>query len=333
MSVLELDLADLDQVTVAAATFAVDARPPRPAVNNAGLMAIPKQTTVQGYEMQLGVNHLAHFALTGRLLDRLLATPGSRVVSISSQGHRPGRIAFDDLQSERSYGPWKAYFQSKLANLLFIAELQRRLTAADASTLALAAHPGGSRTNLGHENPGGIINTLGHVGRPLIEKRRAPERGDGRAPHAAGGHRSRRRRRRVLRSGRSRRAAGPPEGGRSLASGAGRGHGPAALGGLRGADRRPLRRARRHGASRRASISTSLAAWMDAQGLGSGPLRDVEPIAGGTQNILLRFTRADREYVFRRPPLHKRANSDDVMRREARDPRRARRFRRARIPR
>jgi NAD(P)-dependent dehydrogenase (short-subunit alcohol dehydrogenase family) len=170
VTVLELDLADLDQVTVAAARFASDHDRLDLLIDNAGLMAIPKQTTVQGYEMQFGVNHLAHFALTGRLLDRLLATPDSRVVSISSQGHRPGRIAFDDLQSERSYGPWKAYFQSKLANLLFIAELQRRLTAADVSTLALAAHPGGSRTNLGHENPGGIINTIGHVGRPIIEK-------------------------------------------------------------------------------------------------------------------------------------------------------------------
>ncbi len=170
VSVLELDLADLDEVTVAAATFLSTHDRLDLLVNNAGLMAIPRQTTVQGYEMQLGVNHLAHFALTGRLLDRLLATPASRVVSISSQGHRPGRIAFDDLQSERSYGPWKAYFQSKLANLLFIAELQRRLVAADSSTLALAAHPGGSRTNLGHENPGGIVNTLGHAGRPLIER-------------------------------------------------------------------------------------------------------------------------------------------------------------------
>ena len=170
VSVLELDLADLDQVTVAAATFASAHDRLDLLINNAGLMAIPKQTTVQGYEMQFGVNHLAHFALTGRLLDRLLATPGSRVVSISSQGHRPGRIAFDDLQSERRYGPWKAYFQSKLANLLFVAELQRRLTAADSPTLALAAHPGGSRTNLGHENPGGILNTIGHVGRPVIEK-------------------------------------------------------------------------------------------------------------------------------------------------------------------
>jgi NAD(P)-dependent dehydrogenase (short-subunit alcohol dehydrogenase family) len=169
VSILEVDLADLDQVTIAAARFASDHDRLDLLVNNAGLMAIPRQTTVQGYEMQLGVNHLAHFALTGRLIDRLLATPGSRVVSVSSQGHRPGRIAFDDLQSERSYGPWRAYFQSKLANLLFIAELQRRLTAADASTLALAAHPGGSRTNLGHENPGGILNTIAWYGRPVIE--------------------------------------------------------------------------------------------------------------------------------------------------------------------
>jgi NAD(P)-dependent dehydrogenase (short-subunit alcohol dehydrogenase family) len=170
VSVLELDLADLDQVTVAAASFAAGHDRLDLLINNAGLMAIPEQRTVQGYEMQFGVNHLAHFALTGRLLDRLLATPGSRVVSISSQGHRPGRIAFDDLRFERGYGPWKAYFQSKLANLLFIAELQRRLTAVDAATLALAAHPGGSRTNLGHENPGGIVNTVAMAGRPIIER-------------------------------------------------------------------------------------------------------------------------------------------------------------------
>jgi len=170
VSVLEVDLADLDQVTVAAATFASTHDRLDLLVNNAGLMAIPRQTTVQGYEMQLGVNHLAHFALTGRLLDRLLATPGSRVVSVSSQGHRPGKIHFEDLQLEQSYGPWTAYFQSKLADLLFVAELQRRLLAVDASTLALAAHPGGAATNLGHENPGGIVNTIGWFARPVIEK-------------------------------------------------------------------------------------------------------------------------------------------------------------------
>jgi len=170
VEVLPVDLADLDRVTVAAAAFLAGHDRLDLLINNAGLMAIPRRTTVQGYEMQLGVNHLAHFALTGRLLDRLLATPGSRVVSISSQGHRPGRIDFDDLQSERSYGPWTAYFQSKLANLLFVAELQRRLLAAGSSTMALAAHPGGSRTNLGNENPGGVVNAIGWAGRPLIER-------------------------------------------------------------------------------------------------------------------------------------------------------------------
>jgi NAD(P)-dependent dehydrogenase (short-subunit alcohol dehydrogenase family) len=170
VSVLEVDLADLDQVTVAAATYASTHDRLDLLVNNAGLMAIPRRTTAQGYEMQFAVNHLAHFALTGRLLDRLLATPGSRVVSVSSQGHRPGRIDFDDLQLERSYGPWRAYFRSKLANLLFVAELQRRLSAADATTMALAAHPGGSRTHLMHENPGGIVNTIGLKARPAIER-------------------------------------------------------------------------------------------------------------------------------------------------------------------
>jgi NAD(P)-dependent dehydrogenase (short-subunit alcohol dehydrogenase family) len=170
VEVLPVDLADLDQVTVAAASFLARHDRLDLLIDNAGLMAIPHRTTVQGYEMQLGVNHLAHFALTGRLLDRLLATPGSRVVSISSQGHRPGRIDFDDLQSERSYGPWTAYFQSKLANLLFVLELQRRLVAVGATTIALAAHPGGARTNLGNEKPDGILNAIGWAGRPLIDR-------------------------------------------------------------------------------------------------------------------------------------------------------------------
>ncbi len=170
VEVLEIDLADLDSVA-AAATRVVAAHPRLDVlVNNAGLMAIPHATTVQGFEMQLGVNHLAAFALTGRLLGPLLATAGSRVVAVSSQGHRPGRIHFDDLQSERSYHPWRAYFQSKLANLLDTFELQRRLAVADVDTIAVAAHPGGARTNLGHENPGGVLNTLGHVSRPVIER-------------------------------------------------------------------------------------------------------------------------------------------------------------------
>lgn len=169
LEILDLDLADLGSVETAAEKFLANHDRLDVLVNNAGLMALPKQNTVQGFEMQFGVNHLAHFALTGRLLERLLATPGSRVVSISSMGHRPGSIHFDDLQSEHKYGPWTAYFQSKLANLLFTYELQRKLAAAGAATIAVGAHPGGSSTNLGHENPGGIINTIAMKSKPLVD--------------------------------------------------------------------------------------------------------------------------------------------------------------------
>jgi len=125
-------------------------------VNNAGVMWTPRRTTADGFELQFGTNHLGHFALTGLLLDRLLATPGSRVVTVSSLGHRVGRIHFDDLQLERRYGRHRAYGQSKLANLMFTYELQRRLAAADAGTLAAAAHPGGSRTELTRHLPRGL---------------------------------------------------------------------------------------------------------------------------------------------------------------------------------
>lgn len=169
VEVLEIDLADLDSVAGAAARFQDGHDRLDVLVNNAGVMATPHQTTAQGFEMQFGVNHLGAFALTGRLVEMLVATPGSRVVAISSQGHRPGSIHFDDLQSERNYQPWRAYFQSKLANLLFTFELQRRFLAANVDAIAVAAHPGGSRTNLGHENPGGIINTVAMSMRPVIE--------------------------------------------------------------------------------------------------------------------------------------------------------------------
>jgi NAD(P)-dependent dehydrogenase (short-subunit alcohol dehydrogenase family) len=170
LEILDVDLADLDSVSGAAKQFLADHDRLDALVNNAGLMALPHQTTAQGYEMQFGVNHLAPFALTGHLLERLLATEGSRVVAVSSTGHRPGRIDFDDLQGERRYGPWVQYFQSKLANLLFTYELQRRLAARSASTIAVAAHPGGSNTNLGHENPGGPLNSLATLARPVIER-------------------------------------------------------------------------------------------------------------------------------------------------------------------
>jgi NAD(P)-dependent dehydrogenase (short-subunit alcohol dehydrogenase family) len=129
-------------------------------VNNAGIMAIPLARTADGFEMQLGTNHLGHFALTGLLLDVLLATPGSRVVTVSSSMHRIGRIRFDDLQGERSYGAWRAYGQSKLANLLFTFELQRRLARRGAQTIAAAAHPGYAATHLQEVGPRASGSTL-----------------------------------------------------------------------------------------------------------------------------------------------------------------------------
>jgi NAD(P)-dependent dehydrogenase (short-subunit alcohol dehydrogenase family) len=128
--------------------------------NNAGLMAVDESKTADGFETQFGVNHLGHFALTGLVLPMLLATPGSRVVNHSSMGHRPGKMHLDDLNYERRrYSRWPAYFQSKLANLQFSLDLQRRLSLAGASTIALTAHPGGSRTDLGVEGSG-LLNKL-----------------------------------------------------------------------------------------------------------------------------------------------------------------------------
>src|SRR4051812_2148035 len=117
-------------------------------VNNAGVMAIPRATTADGFEMQLGTNHLGHFTLTGLLLPALLQRPGSRVVTVSSAAHKVGAINFDDLQGHKSYFSWRAYAQSKLANLLFAYELQRRLAASGTTTISTAAHPGYASTNL-----------------------------------------------------------------------------------------------------------------------------------------------------------------------------------------
>ncbi|CAB4725213.1 MAG: SDR family NAD(P)-dependent oxidoreductase [Actinobacteria bacterium] len=129
-------------------------------VNNAGLMALDRSQTIDGFEMQFGVNHLGHFALTADLFPLLLATPGSRIVTMSSLAHRSGRLHLDDLMFDtRRYHRWPAYFQSKLANLLFTAELDRRLRLADASTIALGAHPGMCHTELGAEGSG-LTNKL-----------------------------------------------------------------------------------------------------------------------------------------------------------------------------
>jgi NAD(P)-dependent dehydrogenase (short-subunit alcohol dehydrogenase family) len=152
-SVLALDLADLDSVRAFAATFASAHDGLDLLINNAGVMAPPRRLTRQGFESQLGTNHLGHFALTGLLLGSLLAAPAPRVVTVSSGLHRNGTIKFDDLQGERSYSRWGAYGQSKLANLMFCFELQRRATEAGTDLLSLAAHPGYASTNLQSAGP------------------------------------------------------------------------------------------------------------------------------------------------------------------------------------
>lgn len=127
-------------------------------INNAGVMYPPKQTTVDGFELQFGTNHLGAFTLTGLLLDHLLPVEGSRVVAVASIAHRiQAKIHFDDLQWERGYNRVAAYGQSKLSNLLFTYELQRRLAAAGKPTIAVAAHPGISNTELMRHIPGSTL--------------------------------------------------------------------------------------------------------------------------------------------------------------------------------
>jgi NAD(P)-dependent dehydrogenase (short-subunit alcohol dehydrogenase family) len=150
----QLDLSSLDSVRGAATELRAAHVRIDLLINNAGVMWTPRSTTADGFELQFGTNHLGHYAFTGLLLDRLLAVEGSRVVTVSSVGHRiRADIHFDDLQWERSYDRVAAYGQSKLANLLFTYELQRRLAETGAPTVAVAAHPGGSRTELVRNSP------------------------------------------------------------------------------------------------------------------------------------------------------------------------------------
>ncbi len=154
VTVQQLDLSSLDSVRTAAAEL----RQMHPQidllVNNAGVMYTPRRTTRDGFELQFATNHLGPFAFTGLLLESLLPVPGSRVVTVSSTGHRiRAAIHFDDLQWERSYSRMGAYGQAKLANLMFTYELQRRLAARGASTAAVAAHPGVSNTELVRHTP------------------------------------------------------------------------------------------------------------------------------------------------------------------------------------
>jgi NAD(P)-dependent dehydrogenase (short-subunit alcohol dehydrogenase family) len=151
--VQELDLADLDSVRSFPGRLGSERERLDLLINNAGLMAPPRRLTKDGFESQFGTNHLGHFALTGLLLPRLLAAREPRVVTVSSLLHRRGKIDFADLQGERSYNRWTAYGQSKLANLMFCFELQRRATEAGTELKSMAAHPGYAATNLQFAGP------------------------------------------------------------------------------------------------------------------------------------------------------------------------------------
>ena len=150
-----LDLADLASVTRFAAAFEADGTALDILVNNAGVMAYPtRRVTRDGFEEQFGTNYLGHFALTGRLLPALLRAPNCRVVSLASLAHVQGRIALDDLQTERPYDGWKAYRQSKLAMLIFARELQRRADLHHWRLQSVAAHPGWAVTDIISNGPG-----------------------------------------------------------------------------------------------------------------------------------------------------------------------------------
>ncbi len=157
----QLDLADLGSVAAFAERFASERGRLELLVNNAGVMAPPRRTTADGFESQFGTNHLGHFALTGRLLPALLRAERPRVVTLSSGAHRMGQINFDDLQGERRYNNWRAYGQSKLANLMFCFELARRAAEARSALTSLAAHPGYAATNLQFAGPATWYEKLG----------------------------------------------------------------------------------------------------------------------------------------------------------------------------
>ena len=143
-----LDLASLASVGEAAARIRAAHGSVDVLVANAGVMAIPRAETADGFEMQFATNYLGHFALAGLLLPAMIDVPGSRIVTVTSQARRIGRLDFDDLHGRARYGRWTAYGQSKLADLVFAVELSRRLSAARAETIAVAAHPGYAATNL-----------------------------------------------------------------------------------------------------------------------------------------------------------------------------------------
>jgi NAD(P)-dependent dehydrogenase (short-subunit alcohol dehydrogenase family) len=168
VAVQELDLTSLASIRAAAEQLRAAHDSIDLLINNAGVMFTPRSTTKDGFELQFGTNHLGHFAFTGLLLDHIVAAPGSRVVTVSSVGHRFARngIRFDDLQWEKDYSRVGAYGQAKLANLMFTYELQRRLRGT--GTIAAAAHPGGSRTELTRNLPP-LLGAVTKLAEPLFQ--------------------------------------------------------------------------------------------------------------------------------------------------------------------
>ncbi|MDI6104176.1 oxidoreductase [Actinoplanes sp. NEAU-A12] len=170
-----LDLSDLDSVRAFTTGLRSDHRRLDLLINNAGVMGMPRTLTAQGHEMQFGVNHLGHFALTGLLLDMLAAGRDPRVVTVSSHLHRKGELRFEDLTGATDYQPMTAYNQSKLANAVFGIELQRRLTAAGSPIRSVLAHPGFARTGLQQAATVGFNRMMLRISTPLIAQ--GPEQG------------------------------------------------------------------------------------------------------------------------------------------------------------
>lgn len=171
VEVRELDLSSLESIRAFAAELSSDTPALDLLINNAGIMQTPARRTVDGFELQLGTNHLGHFALTGLLLEALGRASAARVVTVSSIEHKGGHIDFGDLQLERDYAPRKAYQQSKMANAVFGLELDRRLRAAGSSILSVLAHPGYSATNLQSTGPTGISAFAMKIGNAIVAQK------------------------------------------------------------------------------------------------------------------------------------------------------------------
>jgi NAD(P)-dependent dehydrogenase (short-subunit alcohol dehydrogenase family) len=167
VDVIQLNLSDLSSVRAAADELRTKYTKINGLINNAGVMQTPKQQTADGFEMQLGTNHLGHFLLSGLLIDVVEAAAG-RVVTLSSIAHLSGKIRFDDLMGEKAYSPMSAYTQSKGANLIFALELDRRLQASGKQAVSIACHPGYTNTNLQSTGPTGFFNFLYRITNPIF---------------------------------------------------------------------------------------------------------------------------------------------------------------------